>query len=153
MTNKRIFLIILIVWVAERLAQSVFFYNFSLAVPLLVSLAFFVTRLKTIPWSFFAGGVSFDLSSGLPFGVITLALAAVCLLIILSQKIMNFFDSLPSFLFAAAISSVIAWAIIIWLSRVPLVVLLNSLTVIVIETLLILLVLNYLHGKPKSQQI
>lgn len=153
MTNQRIFIIILLVLVVERLAQSVFFYNFSLALPLLVSLAFFATRLKTMPWSLFIGGVLFDLSSGLPFGVITLAVFTVYLLIISSQKKINFFNSLPAFLFAAVIFSVITWTMTIWLSSSSFNVFFSSAAVIGIETILISLILNFLSGKPGFQQI
>lgn len=152
MTNSRMLVLIFLVWIAERLAQSVFFYNFSLAVPLLISLAFFAIRLKILPWPLFAGGVIFDLSSGLPFGAIILPVAAICLLISLSQKLLNLFNSLPLFLFTGGIFSLVAWAVVIWLSEIPFRIFSGSAAIVAIETILILLALN-LYGKPRFQQI
>lgn len=153
MNNRRMFIIIFLVWIAERLAQSVFFYNFSVALPMLTSFAFFAVRLKTQPWPLFAGGAIFDLSSGLPFGVITLVVAAVCLIIILGQRIMNFFDSLPLFLIAAAVFSSVGWAVVIWLSEVPFNTFVNSVIIIVVEAILISLVLQSQKIKPKLTQL
>lgn len=152
MTNSRILLIIFLVWITERLAQSVFLYNFSLAIPLLVSLVFFAVRFKISPWPLFAGGLIFDLSSGLPFGIIALAVITIYLIIILGQRVMNFFDSLPLFLLAAAVLSSIIWVAVIWLSGVPLRIFSDSAALVAVETLLIALIIS-INGGFKPQQI